>query len=315
MPRWAKRLTEAERKQRKAERDRRRYLRLRHQQHTRRVEVRQRQLEETNTREDPMQRPAVELSMKGPAHGLRIAVIPDCQVKPGVPTDHLSWCGRYVADQEPDVVVCIGDFADMESLSTYGNAGDLEREGKRYVDDLSSAHKAMDRLMAPVAKMKRKPRLVFTLGNHEDRIIRAINRNPTQLGNLISLDDLRYEEYGWQVVPYLQPVLIGGVAFCHFFPSGPMGRPITTAASLLRKMHMSCFAGHLQGRDIAYAKRADGSNLTAIISGSFYQHNENYLSPFTNCHWRGMWMLNEVTDGRYDEMAVSINFLKRRYGK
>jgi hypothetical protein len=92
-----------------------------------------------------------------------------------------------------------------------------------------------------------------------------------------------------------------------------MGHPITSAKAILTKLHMSAFAGHQQGRDIAYAKRADGQDMTAIISGSFYQHDEEYMSPFTNNHWRGMYFLHEVKGGSFDEMAVSINYLKRRF--
>ena len=92
-----------------------------------------------------------------------------------------------------------------------------------------------------------------------------------------------------------------------------MGRPITTAAALLRKLHLSCVVGHQQGRDIAYAKRADGSSITAIIAGSFYQHDEGYLSPFTNKHWRGTYILNEVKDGAFDEMGISVGYLLRKY--
>ena len=126
--------------------------------------------------------------------------------------------------------------------------------------------------------------------------------------------DLRLKDYGWREHAFLQPISIAGVAFCHYFPSGVRGMPITTAAELLRKLHMSAIAGHQQGRDIAFARRADGQHMTAIISGSFYQHNYSYLSPFTNAHWRGAWMLHEVKDGAFDEMALSINFLKRRFG-
>lgn len=45
----------------------------------------------------------------------RHLVIPDVQAKDGVPLDHLEWIGRYIADKRPDVIVCIGDFADMPS--------------------------------------------------------------------------------------------------------------------------------------------------------------------------------------------------------
>ncbi len=247
-------------------------------------------------------------------HGARIAVITDTQVRPGVPLEHLRWCGEYLARKRPDVIVQIGDFEDMPSLSTHNAPGSLQLEGTRYKKDLESVHRATDILLNPIRKVSGwKYKLVMTLGNHADRITRAIKANPKMQG-FMSLDDLQYKEAGWDVHPFLEPVTIGGTAFCHYFPSGVMGRPITSARSILTKLHMSAFAGHQQGRDIAYSKRADGRDMTAIISGSFYQHAEEYLSPFTNNHWRGFYLLNEVKDGSFDEMAVSINYLKRKFG-
>ena len=43
-------------------------------------------------------------------------VIPDCQVKSDVPLENLEWIGRYIVDKKPDVIINIGDFADMPSL-------------------------------------------------------------------------------------------------------------------------------------------------------------------------------------------------------
>jgi hypothetical protein len=92
-----------------------------------------------------------------------------------------------------------------------------------------------------------------------------------------------------------------------------MGRPVTSARALLTKKHMSCFAGHLQGRQIAYSRRADGQEMTAIIAGSAYLHNEDYLSHQTNQHWRGIYMLHDVQNGSFDEMAVSMKYLQSQY--
>jgi hypothetical protein len=92
-----------------------------------------------------------------------------------------------------------------------------------------------------------------------------------------------------------------------------MGRPITSAQALLTKKHMSCFVGHQQGRQIAYSRRGDGQEMTAIICGSCYEHNEDYLGPQGNQHFRGFYVLHDVNDGAFDEMAVSIKFLKSRY--
>ena len=41
---------------------------------------------------------------------------------------------------------------------------------------------------------------------------------------------------------------------------------------------MSCVAGHQQGHSIAYGQDATGKQMTAIISGSCYLHDEDYLS-------------------------------------
>lgn len=252
------------------------------------------------------------ISMRVPRDGLKIAVLPDVQAMPGVPLDHLTWAGKYIAAKRPDVIVCIGDFGDFPSLSRF-ERGTIVFEGRRYRNDLSAFHQAMTLFVDPIAAEKGySPRMIFTEGNHEGHIERAVHDDP-RLEGMLSREDLKLADYGWDAYPFLQPVSIAGVAFAHYFPSGIMGKPVSSAPALLRKLHMSAFAGHLPGREIAYSRRADGSNMTAIISGSFYQHTMEFLSPFTNAHWRGMYMLHEVKDGSFDEMAVSLNFLKRRF--
>lgn len=249
-------------------------------------------------------------------------IIPDCQVKPDVPLDHLEWAGRYIVDKQPDVIVQIGDWADMESLGMY-DVGKKSFEGRRYALDIEAAHKGMDLLLSPIkefnARARRNkekqyhPRMVLTLGNHEDRISRVLESDPKWEG-MISLEDLKYEEYGWEVYPYLEPVIIDGVAYCHFFTSGTMGKPVTSAAAMMSKKHQSCVMGHVQGRQIAYGTRADGTQMTALFVGGFYLHDEEYLKWQGNKHWRGLWMLHEVKDGSFDEMPVSIGYLQKKYG-
>jgi hypothetical protein len=94
-----------------------------------------------------------------------------------------------------------------------------------------------------------------------------------------------------------------------------MGKPIQSPRILLQHLHMSAFAGHQQGRETAYSRRADGGALTAVISGSFYQHDEPYMSPLANRHYRGMCFLHEVKDGQFDEMWLSVNYLLRKWSK
>lgn len=246
-------------------------------------------------------------------------IIPDCQIKDGDDTEFLSWIGQYILDQKPDVIINLGDFADMESLSSY-DVGKKSFEGKRYIKDIGAVQQAMDKLLQPLrefnAKAKKnkekqyKPRKVLTLGNHEERIARAVNNDP-KLEGLIKYEDLPYKD--WEVHSFLKPVFIDGIAYCHYFPTGVMGRPATTASAMVSKLHMSCIAGHQQGKQVAYGKRPDGSTITCIIAGSCYEHDEHYLDHQTNKHWRGIIVLHEVQDGCFDEMFVSLSYLKKRY--
>ena len=253
---------------------------------------------------------------------MRILVIPDCQIKDGVPTEHLTWAGKAICDYRPDVVVNLGDFADMPSLSSHDVKGSKYFEGLRYKTDIAVAKEAMQKLLQPLRDLQSrqrtnkekvyKPRLVMLMGNHENRIDRAVNNNPT-LEGLITTKDLCYDK-DWEVHDFLRPVFIGGVGFSHYWPVGAMGRPAGTASAIINKLHMSCIAGHQQGKQVAYGKRADGTPVTAIIVGSYYLHDESYMDQLSNRHWRGLLVMNEVKDGAFDEMFLSMDYLQRKYG-
>lgn len=250
-------------------------------------------------------------------------VIPDIQAKDGINFDYLEKIGTYLVEKKPDVVVCIGDFADMPSLSSY-DIGKKSFEGRRYVKDIESAQEAMTRLLLPLNMFNAKavrnkekqyhPRLVMTLGNHENRINKAVN-NDSKLDGVLSIDDLGYSSYGWEVYDFLDVVIIDGVAYSHYFVTGVAGRPASSAAAQLRKTNMSCVAGHQQGLQIATASRADGARLTSIIAGSCYEHEEDYLGPQGNKHFRGFLVLHDVNNGEFDSMTVSLKYLNAKYGQ
>lgn len=240
------------------------------------------------------------------------AVIPDMQIRPGDSLRFVERVGKYIALKRPERIICLGDFADMASLSSY-DKGKRSFEGRRYQRDISAAKRAMDALMAPImAEPGYEPRLIMCYGNHENRIVRAGELQP-ELDGLMRLEDLEFASYGWECHDFLKPVIVDGVAYCHYFTSGIMGRPITTASALLTKRHMSCIAGHQQGKQIAYASAADGRTLTSLIIGSCYERHEAYLGPQGNQHWRGIVMLHEVRRGSFDEMLVSLQYLRRRF--
>jgi len=254
-------------------------------------------------------------------------VIPDVQTKEGVDYDYLDNIGRYIVEHRPDVVVCLGDFADMESLSSY-DRGTKGFEGRRYSKDVQATRKAMSVLLGPLNDFNRrqrlnkqkqyKPEMIMTLGNHENRINRAI-QNDAILDGTISTDDLGYKEAGWDVYDFLDTVTVDGVTYSHYFPRSGSGRVMQAArgapsarAQGQREMR-SCTSGHLQGLDFDIHQLGD-RRIYNIIAGSCYTHDEDYLSPQGTQYWRGIIHKFDVHEGMYDPLFVSLDYLERRYG-
>jgi hypothetical protein len=249
--------------------------------------------------------------------------IPDPQVKEGVPLEHLTAAGNYIVAKQPEVIVCIGDFADMPSLSFY-DVGKMKGEGTRVMHDLEAAKKGMDLLLNPMReynakraankKKQYKPRMVMTLGNHEYRIQRHIENNP-QLEGVLSMDMLPYED--WEVVPFLEIIEIDGIKYSHYFinphslTKSVVGGMIETK---LKNLGWSFSMGHQQTTQYGMIHLGNGERRQGLVSGSFYQHDEAYMGPQGNAsHWRGMVMKNEVKDGRYDPCFLSMEYLLERW--
>jgi hypothetical protein len=133
------------------------------------------------------------------------------------------------------------------------------------------------------------------------------------LDGVLSIGDLGYEKYGWEVVPFLDVIVIDGVAYSHYFTTGLMGRPVTTAQACLAKKHQSCIQGHQQGLQFASTFNAQGKMLTSVIAGSCYEHDEDYMSFQGNNHWRGLLVLHDVNDGEFDLMTVTLKYINQKY--
>ena len=246
-------------------------------------------------------------------------VIPDTQAKAGVPTDHLHWIGRYILDRRPDVIVHLGDHWDMPSLSEY-DRGKIQFEGRRYKEDIQAGNEAFAIITKYIRQYNAhqklikhkqyKPRLVFLLGNHEDRISRAVENNP-QLEGVIGHSDLDIE--GWEVHDFLEPVWIDGICYSHYFYNPMSGRPYGgQVATRLKTIGHTFTMGHQQTLDYAIRFVGDKSQH-GLVAGACYLHDEDYKGPQGNAHWRGVIVKHAVNDGQYNPMFVDLDYLCRKY--
>lgn len=251
--------------------------------------------------------------------------IPDVQIAPGVPTHHLRAIGNLIVDRRPDVIIQIGDFADMPSLSLY-DVGKKQMEGRRYRDDIESARRGMEELLKPLRdlnsaqrKSKKKiysPRMVLTLGNHEHRITRATDLD-AKLDGAISINDLGYEDFGWEVYPFLEPVTVDGVTYVHYVQQDNSPGAVSRAHLIAARRHGSYSVGHRQTFDYYISPNINnvtGARTQVLMAGACYLHDEGYQGPQGNRHWRGLVYKHGVVNGQYDIESISIERLLRVWG-
>ena len=98
---------------------------------------------------------------------MNLLVIGDPHAHPDYDNKRFTVLGKYIAREKPDVIVCIGDMADMPSLSSY-DRGTKGFEGKRYNKDIKAVLDAQDKLLTPIAKARGyNPVLHMCMGNFE----------------------------------------------------------------------------------------------------------------------------------------------------
>lgn len=256
---------------------------------------------------------------------MNILLVGDPHASPDTDNRRFTWLGRMILDTAPDMVVCMGDFADLNSLSSY-DRGKKTGEGRRYALDLAAAHNANERIFEPIEEFNnykrnirkaqfKLPKFVMLYGNHEDRINRAINNSP-ELSGKISLEDLQYKKFGWDCVKFKQSIEIEGIWFNHFFPSGVKGEAIsgfTIANSLLQKNFVSSIVGHSHLFDHAIRCKPNGQAIIGLSCG-WYGEQATYEDATQSYWWSGVNMLKNVKDGVFDLEQFSIERVQRSYG-
>jgi len=257
-----------------------------------------------------------------------LLIIPDCHAAPEYDNKRFSALGNFIVEQQPEIIVCLGDLADMPSLSSY-DKGTKGFEGRRYKKDVLSVIDAQEKLFEPIKRLNNnkrkrkekqyKPKLHMCLGNHEDRIDRAINSAP-ELEGAIGIKDLQYEKFGWKITQFKSCLSIENIIFSHYFTSGVAGRPISSTHigfHLVSKLHCSAVQGHSHLYNHAEQTRPDGQKIFGLSAGCYSHphYSESWCRDTEYNWWRGVVLLKGLDgDGYYDEInSITQRKLARRY--
>lgn len=247
-------------------------------------------------------------------------VVPDTHAHFQHHNKRAEWLGKLINDLKPDVVIHLGDSADMPSLSGF-DKGTRAAIGRTYRADVDAHLDFNYRLWDTVKASKRKlPRRIILEGNHEHRIVKAINLQP-ELDGAISPNDLRMYDFYDEYIEYngRSPgvVVVDGIHYAHFFISGVMGKAIggTHAAySILQKGHGSSTAGdlHLLSYDIQTG--IGGRRIQGLVAGCYQDFDADWAGEANRLWWRGVVFKDNVDNGNYDPRFISLASLKKAYG-
>jgi hypothetical protein len=253
-----------------------------------------------------------------------ILILPDSHAKPGISNERYSWLARLAIDRKPDIIVDLGDFADMESLSSY-DKGKLSGQNRNVGKDIEVAINARKRITEPIStetqrlteghRKRWNPRLIALGGNHEQRVDRYVNDHPELLG-VLNQDVSEAAKNGWEWYPYQTNCVIEGITFRHcFFKGGrfPVGG-VNPARQLLMKGHESSVAGHSHIWNHYSETTFSGRKIHGLIAGCYFGHEEAYAGT-SNQDWdRSLTLLHNVKNGDFSLEKISYEEVRHDYG-
>jgi len=158
---------------------------------------------------------------------------------------------------KPDVVVQVGDFATLDSLS------DFTADAKpSFLADMASFDEALTALNIS------GPERHCTLGNHESRLYRFERRAPEATGMMQQALQQTFRRHKWTFSPYGELAMYGGVGFVHTVLNR-LGCPYsgkTAEHTIANDAVHDLVMGHTHVEGRLRAPKIGGNNYVQIIN-------------------------------------------------
>jgi len=192
---------------------------------------------------------------------------------------------RIGIDIQPSVVWQSGDLADVASLNAHPKS-DL-RDESSLKRELQGAIEVCDAIDSFKAK-----RVVFTMGNHEQRVEREIVRRLPAVHGMVSIEsELGLGKRGWEVHQYRKIAMIGDTAAVHDLEN--FGA--TAHEKALVKTGCSTMIGHTHTFGITWRGDALGRRKFALAAGHVASREATrYMSDATDDYLHQMGVITGV---------------------
>lgn len=244
-------------------------------------------------------------------------VVGDVHVAPDQNLRRATWLGRHIEATKPSRVVIIGDFLSFDSLSAWDKDKRKSMELRRYQKDVNSGKKFIEMMYDEIKPDTAKNTdFIFVEGNHEDRLWRYIERDPTFDGAVNYMRDMNAPK-NWKFIKYKDSYVYKGVHFTHV-PIMENGKPVSGKYVCQRALDVygaPIVFGHTHKFNVSAVHRKGQPHLQMSVNvGCYFEHIDEYAQGSQTSYWRGLVELTHYKQCGFDINAIRLGHLKRMYG-
>jgi Icc-related predicted phosphoesterase len=253
---------------------------------------------------------------------MKVIAIGDLHDSPNIrDKSRFRWIAKHIKKVKPDVVVQIGDIITLDSCTHYisDDTYTARIEKPTFMKEMQSFDEALEEFHYVLKGEKIKK--YITLGNHEKRMWRYEDKNPTFYGMCQKEFFGTCRKYKWKVIPWGQYLMLGGVGFIHA-PINPMGKEYGGEASerqIANKSKIDIVFGHShRAQDIRVPKISDTKNDFTRILNIGCALPEGHIESYAKhslTGWTYQIVEIDIWDNHIMEVQnISMKKLKKLYG-
>jgi|TARA_B100001564_G_scaffold294548_1_gene259404 predicted phosphodiesterase len=253
---------------------------------------------------------------------MKVIAIGDLHDSPNIRNkSRFRWIAKHIRKVKPDAVVQIGDMITLDSCTYYisDDSYTARIEKPTFMKEMQSFDEALEEFAYGLKDTKVKK--YYTLGNHEKRMWRYEDKNPTFYGMCQKEFYGICKKYKWNVIPWGEYLMLGGVGFIHA-PINPMGKEYGGEASerqIANKSKIDIVFGHShRAQDNRVPKISESVNdFTRVVNIGCAlpdNHIENY-AKHSLTGWTYQICELEIWDNHIMEVNnISMKQLQKLYG-
>lgn len=242
---------------------------------------------------------------------------------PSIDNSRFTALGKFLYDLKPDMVIDLGDGADMRSLNSYDERYPKALVEQSYEADINAYNDAQERLRDPFKRLKKKvPFWVGFEGNHEQRIKKYNAVHPRTYGEKYGVSfkhlqtDHWFDEYHEYENSGPAIAMYDGVAYAHYFTSGNSSTATSGlhhAYTVVQNLGCSATCGHSHKRDLYFKDGSLPNGNIGLVVGCFKGGEEHWAGQANKGWWNGVVVKRELANGMYEPEFVSLAQIMQYY--